>query len=292
MTTNTADENIIVVKGITKRFNEKVAVDHVDLEIKRGEIFGLLGPNGAGKTTTVRMISSLTTMDEGSVMIDGNDLIKQSNEAKGCLGVIQQHISLDKDLTVRENLIHHAMMNMMPRAKRTSKIQDLADYVSLGEYMDKTVDSLSGGWKKRVAIIAALIHEPKIIFLDEPTAGLDIQARRGLWDLVRKLNNDGTTIILTTHYIEEAENLCDRVGIIDHGKIKAIDTPRHLCETVGNVAVECKYHDGHTDYKYFKNRDDANAYSATLTDDVDVLIRKTNLEDCFVKLTGSSVGGV
>ncbi len=238
MTTNTADENIIVVKGITKRFNEKVAVDHVDLEIKRGEIFGLLGPNGAGKTTTVRMISSL------------------------------------------------------PRAKRTSKIQDLADYVSLGEYMDKTVDSLSGGWKKRVAIIAALIHEPKIIFLDEPTAGLDIQARRGLWDLVRKLNNDGTTIILTTHYIEEAENLCDRVGIIDHGKIKAIDTPRHLCETVGNVAVECKYHDGHTDYKYFKNRDDANAYSATLTDDVDVLIRKTNLEDCFVKLTGSSVGGV
>lgn len=290
MTAEENDDNIIVAKGITKRFNGKPAVDNIDLEIRRGEMFGLLGPNGAGKTTTVRIISSLTMMDSGTVTIDGMDLIKQSNEAKGRLGVIQQHISLDKDLTVRENLIHHAMLHMISRSRRNARIQELVDYVSLGDYLDRTVDSLSGGWKKRVAIIAALIHEPKILFLDEPTTGLDIQARRGLWDLVRKLNNDGTTIILTTHYIEEAENLCDRVGIIDKGRIIALDTPRNLCETVGKIAVECKHRDGHTDYNYFKDREEANIFSSSAPDDVEVVIRRTNLEDCFVRLTGSSVG--
>ena len=159
------------------------------------------------------------------------------------------------------------------------------------EYLDKMVDSLSGGWKRRVAIVCALFHNPDIIFLDEPTAGLDIQARRLLWDLIRKLNADGTTVFLTTHYIEEAESLCDRIGIINHGKIITLDTPQNLCEQAGKVAVEYYKEDGKTEYRYFKSREEAKDFSATLDEEYTVTIRKTNLEDCFVMLTGGSVGG-
>lgn len=153
------------------------------------------------------------------------------------------------------------------------------------------VDSLSGGWKKRAAIVCALFHDPAVVFLDEPTAGLDIQARRLLWDLIRRLNKDGTTIFLTTHYIEEAEALCDRVGIINHGKIIALDTPEALCEKVGNTAVEYTDKEGKAEYRYFNQRDDANNFASTLGSEYTVTIRKTNLEDCFVELTGKSVGG-
>ena len=204
-------------------------MNHIDLDVKKGEVFGFLGPNGAGKTTTVRLLSSLATIDEGTVLIGGHDLVKEPRVAKSYMGVIQQHISLDKDLTVRENMIQHAMFHKIPRSQRNEKIDELVKYVGLEEYLDKMVDSLSGGWKRRVAIVCALFHNPDIIFLDEPTAGLDIQARRLLWDLIRKLNADGTTVFLTTHYIEEAESLCDRIGIINHGKIITVDTPQNLC---------------------------------------------------------------
>ena len=285
------EENIISTKGLTKRFGDKVAVDHIDLNVRKGEVFGFLGPNGAGKTTTVRLLSSLATIDEGTVLIGGHDLVKEPRVAKSYMGVIQQHISLDKDLTVRENMIQHAMFHKIPRAERNQKIDELVKYVGLEEYQYKMVDSLSGGWKRRVAIVCALFHNPDIIFLDEPTAGLDIQARRLLWDLIRKLNHDGTTVFLTTHYIEEAESLCDRIGIINHGKIITVDTPQNLCEQAGKVAVEYYAKDGKTEYKYFRDRDEAKEFAATLGEEYTVLIRKTNLEDCFVLLTGNSVGG-
>ena len=285
------EDDIIYATGLTKRFGDKTAVDHIDLAVKKGEVFGFLGPNGAGKTTTVRLLSSLATIDEGTVLIGGHDLVKEPRVAKSYMGVIQQHISLDKDLTVRENMMQHAMFHKIPRAQRNEKIDELVKYVGLEEYLDKMVDSLSGGWKRRVAIVCALFHNPDIIFLDEPTAGLDIQARRLLWDLIRKLNKDGTTVFLTTHYIEEAESLCDRIGIINHGKIITVDTPQNLCEQAGKVAVEFFAGDGKTEYRYFRSREEAKEFSDTLGEEYTVLIRKTNLEDCFVMLTGSSVGG-
>ena len=280
-------EDIIVIEDLVKVYESKTAVDHLNLRVRKGEIFGFLGPNGAGKTTTVRCIATLTNVDSGRIFVDGIDLVKDPVRAKERMGVIQQQVSLDKDLTIRENMIAHAMYHMMGKRERNDRIQELSDFFGLEEYLDKPVDSLSGGWKKRAAIVCAMLHSPRILFLDEPTSGLDINARRLLWDVVRKLHSDGTTIMLTTHYIEEAEALCDRVGIIDHGRIIALDTPERLCTTVGSVAVEYM-DDGRTEYRYFRDRDEANAFASTIG--TDVTIRRTNLEDVFVELTGKSVG--
>ena len=168
---------MIEVKNVTKKYGNFVAVDNISFTVNDGEVVGFLGPNGAGKTTTVRVLSTLTNFDSGEIYVDGCNLLKNPLEAKIRMGVIQQHISLDKDLTVKENMIQHAMYHKIPASERLKKITELSSYVGLEEYMDRMVDSLSGGWKKRVAIVCALIHAPKILFLDEPTVGLDIQAR-------------------------------------------------------------------------------------------------------------------
>ncbi|MBR2348983.1 MAG: ABC transporter ATP-binding protein [Candidatus Methanomethylophilaceae archaeon] len=283
------DDDIIIISDLVKKFGEKTAINGLNLRVHRGELFGFLGPNGAGKTTTVRCISTLTNFDSGSVFVDGIDLKKNQTAAKNRMGVIQQQISLDKDLTIRENMISHAMYHLIPKKERDAKIKELSDYFGLEEYLDKPVDSLSGGWKKRAAIVCAMLHEPAVLFLDEPTSGLDINARRLLWDVVKSLHAKGTTVFLTTHYIEEAEALCDRVGIINHGKIIALDEPKKLCENVGNVAVEYMV-DGKTSYRYFKTDSEAKEFVSGLSDMTNVLIRATNLEDVFVELTGSSVG--
>ena len=170
----------LAVNDVHKVFKETEAVKGVTFNVREGEIFGLIGPNGAGKTTTVRVLSTLTGFDEGTVMIDGYDIVKNPRESKAAIGVIQQHISLDKDLTVWENMMAHAMYQQMPKADRRKKIDQLSEYIGLGDYYNYKVDKLSGGWKKRVAIVCALVHSPKLLFLDEPTVGLDIQARRGL----------------------------------------------------------------------------------------------------------------
>ncbi len=284
------DEYIISATGLTKLYNGKAAIDHLDLNVKRGEMFAFLGPNGAGKTTTVRALSTLTGFDEGTVMIDGYDITKNPKEAKAAIGVIQQHISLDKDLTVWENMMVHAMYQQMPKAERKNRIDQLAEYIGLGEYYNYKVDSLSGGWKKRVAIVCALVHNPKLLFLDEPTVGLDIQARRGLWDLLRRLNSDGMTIFLTTHYIEEAESLCHRVSFIEKGKIIADGTPEELASRIGKFTVEYYGADHNTKYAYFPSRSEAEEFSKQFDDTYTVTIRKTNLEDAFVELTGNRIG--
>ncbi len=282
--------DIIEIKNLTKKFGEKVAVDNISFSVHEGELFGFLGPNGAGKTTTVRCVSTLTNLTSGEVLVSGIDVMKNQTEAKQYMGVIQQTVSLDKDLTIRENMISHGMYHGMGKAERNARIKELSEYFGLGEYLDKPVDSLSGGWKKRAAIVCAMLHQPKVLFLDEPTSGLDINARRLLWDVVKKLNQSGTTIVLTTHYIEEAEMLCDRVGIIDHGKIIALDTPESLIENTGKVAVEYP-EDGRTSYRYFTKMDDAQAFVSENRLE-EATIRKTNLEDVFVELTGKSVGGL
>ncbi|AMK14203.1 ABC transporter ATP-binding protein [methanogenic archaeon mixed culture ISO4-G1] len=280
--------DIIEIKDLTKKFGEKVAVNGISFSVHEGELFGFLGPNGAGKTTTVRCISTLTNVTSGTILVNGVDVAKNQVEAKQYMGVIQQQISLDKDLTIRENMISHAMYHGMGKAERNARIDELSEYFGLGEYLDKPVDSLSGGWKKRAAIVCAMLHQPKVLFLDEPTSGLDINARRLLWDVVKKLNQSGTTIVLTTHYIEEAQMLCDRVGIIDHGKIIALDTPKALIENTGRMAVEFM-ENGKTQYRYFKNMEEAQNYVAENKFE-DATVRKTNLEDVFVELTGKSVG--
>ena len=283
-------DDIIVIENLVKKFGDKLAVDHLDLTIHKGEVFGFLGPNGAGKTTTVRCIATLTDFDSGTITVGGHDLRQDPIRAKENMGVIQQQVSLDKDLTIRENMVSHAMYHMMRKREREAKISELSDFFGLEEYLDRPVESLSGGWKKRAAIVCAMLHDPRILFLDEPTSGLDINARRLLWDVVRRLNSNGTTIVLTTHYIEEAEALCDRVGIIDHGRIIALDTPENLCLSVGSVAVEYMG-DGRTEYRYFRSRDEANAFASSIEGDAEVTIRRTNLEDVFVELTGKSVEG-
>ncbi len=284
-------KEIIKIERLVKRYGTKVAVDGLGLAVYRGEVFGFLGPNGAGKTTTVRVMSTLADFNSGTVLINGHDIVKEPSKAKACLGMIQQQISLDKDLTVRENMKLHALYHKIPSAERERRIDALAEYIGLTEYLDSMVDTLSGGWKKRAAIVCALIHEPMILFLDEPTVGLDIRARRLLWDIIRRLNSDGTTIFLTTHYIEEAEVLCDRVGIINRGKLIALGTPEELCGRVGAVAVEYFHNGTNTQYRYFQDRNDANDFLASLPEGTTATVRKTNLEDSFVELTGESVGG-
>ena len=280
--------DIIKITDLVKKFGDKTAVDGISFTVHEGELFGFLGPNGAGKTTTVRCVSTLTNITSGEILVNGINVTKDQTKAKQYMGVIQQTISLDKDLTIRENMISHAMYHGMGRQERDKRIKELTDYFGLEEYLDKPVDSLSGGWKKRAAIVCAMLHQPKVLFLDEPTSGLDIKARRLLWDVVRNLNQTGTTIVLTTHYIEEAQALCDRVGIIDHGKIIALDCPMKLIEDTGKVAVE--YQEGEkTVYKYFKQMSDAQDF-VTSNNLEDAMIRKTNLEDVFVELTGKSVG--
>ena len=238
----------------------------------------------------MRVLSTLTGFDEGSVVIDGHDIVKEPLEAKSAIGVIQQHISLDKDLTVWENMMTHALYQQMSKADRKKRIDQLSEYIGLGDYYNYKVDSLSGGWKKRVAIVCALIHNPKLLFLDEPTVGLDIQARRGLWDLLRKLNNDGMTIFLTTHYIEEAESLCNRVSFIEKGKIIAEGTPEELAHKMGRFTVEYYGTDHNTKDAYFEDRASADEFSKQFDESYTVTLRRTNLEDAFVEMTGNRIG--
>jgi len=280
--------DVIEINNLVKKYGDKTAVDGISFSVHDGELFGFLGPNGAGKTTTVRCISTLTNITSGQVLVNGVDIIKDQTHAKQYIGVIQQQISLDKDLTIRENMISHAMYHGMGKKERDERISELTEYFGLGEYLDKPVDSLSGGWKKRAAIVCAMLHQPKVLFLDEPTTGLDINARRLLWDVVKRLNATGTTIVLTTHYIEEAQVLCDRVGIIDRGKIIALDTPRALIDRTGKMCVE-NLEGKKTVYRYFPSMAEAQQY---VTDNKleDAVMRRTSLEDVFVELTGKSVG--
>lgn len=278
---------MISIENLTKRFGDRIAVAGIDLEIKDSEIFGLLGPNGAGKTTTVRILTLLSQKNSGTVKIAGFDIEKNSEKIKDIIGVVPQHMSLDQDLTGRENLILQARLHhLKDKEVMRRRIDEILEFVELADRADDKSRKYSGGMKRRLMIGMALLHKPKVLFLDEPTVGLDPQVRRKMWDLIRRMNEDGMTVLLTTHYIEEADQLCSRVAIMNKGRLVATDTPQRLKEKVGRVVVEHMEAEGMTS-KFFDNRDLAAGYAAGL--DTNAVIREANLEDVFIELTGRRV---
>ncbi len=278
---------MIELQQLAKNYGNIQAVAGLDLQITRGEIFGLLGPNGAGKTTTVRMLTMLTLPSAGRALINGYEITRDLSKVKKEIGVVPQHMNLDQELTAWENLELHGRLHKIPRAKRHRRIEELLEYVELTGRAKDLVSKFSGGMKRRLMIARALMHYPSVLFLDEPTVGLDPQTRRRIWDLIRKMNGEEMTVLLTTHYIEEAEMLCHRVGIMDRGRLIALGTPKELKQKVGEVVVEILNH-GNTGYNFFKNREEAVQFAGKL--EGSVAIRESNLEDVFVELTGRKVG--
>ncbi|MBQ7703989.1 MAG: ABC transporter ATP-binding protein [Selenomonadaceae bacterium] len=216
----------------------KIAVDNVTLKIRRNEIFGILGPNGAGKTTLIKMLTGQILPTAGKIFYDGKTFEENKTAIKKMLGVVPQHINFDQDLNVGENLELHARLYGMEKIDRRQRIDKLLSYMELADCKNYSVKKLSGGMKRRLLIARALIHRPQILFLDEPTVALDPQVRRKIWALIEELAKGGVTIILTTHYIEEAEKLCQRTAIINGGKLIAVDSPQNFCDRLGKNSLE------------------------------------------------------
>ena len=279
---------MIEILDLTKEYSGNKVVEGLDLRVEDGELFGFLGPNGAGKTTTIRILTTLTKPTSGHALINGFDVMKEPIRVKSQFGIVQQHLSLNRELTVRENLELHARLHHLSRAERKERIDELLEYVDMTGDADQLIDKISGGMKRRTMIARALIHRPKLLFLDEPTVGLDAQTRRRVWDLIRRMNSDGTTVFLTTHYIEEAEALCNRVGIVYRGKLISMGSPLNLRQKLGMITVETK-DNGHTKYSYFPDREAASRFINELKVSDKVVMRQSNLEDVFVELTGQKV---
>ncbi len=235
--------NSIEVDGLTKRFGDFVAVDHLSFSVQEGEVFGLLGPNGAGKTTLIRMLTTLTPPTEGTARVAGHDIKTDADGVRNAIGVIPQALTSDPDMTARENMMIHAKLYRVPRAERGPLIARLLDSVDLTKFADAMVRTFSGGMRRRLEIARGLVHSPRILFLDEPTTGLDPVSRTNVWEMIRRLQeNNSLTILLTTHYMDEADRLCHRIAIVDHGKLAALDTPMHLKDSVAGadvVEAEC-----------------------------------------------------
>lgn len=248
-------KSILELKNVKKFYDDKPAVNGVSFEVKQGEIFGILGPNGAGKTTTLEMIETMRTIDEGTISIDGIDVAKHPQAVKRIIGVQPQTPAFQD----KQKLSEIIEMFAAAYGERVN-VKEFLDDVQLGEKAQSYAESLSGGQKQRLSIAAALVHSPKVFFLDEPTTGLDPQARRNLWDLIREVRDRGVTVIMTTHYLDEAELLCDRVAIMDAGKIIALDTPKNLIKQLLKRGFT-----------------------------KDVQVQQANLDDVFIDLTGKGL---
>ena len=218
----------IEVQGLTKRYGDFTAVDHIDFAVRKGEIFGFLGPNGAGKTTTQRMLTTLLEPSEGRILIHGHDLAHDAYPVKRQMGLVPEESNVYTELTAWDNLMFTARLYRVPKAERRARAQEMLETFGLWEKRGVKVENFSKGMRRRLSIAMAIIHEPTLLFLDEPTPGLDAQSTHAIRKLIRELNAKGTTIFLTTHQIEEANQLCQRVAIINHGQIAAIDTPERL----------------------------------------------------------------
>jgi len=274
---------VIRIENLIKEFPGGIrALDGVSLEVMRGEIFAYLGPNGSGKTTTIKILSGLSRAGGGRAELNGYDIESEALEAKRQCGLVPQALNLDQELTVFDNLEIHRRLFGLPRQARR-RIDELLSYIDLYERRISRVRELSGGMKRRLMMARALLHEPAILFLDEPTVGLDPDIRRQLWALVKQVQADGVTVFLTTHYIEEAEFLADRVAFLDHGRIVALDTPAALVARLGRWALDEIYPD-RVESSYFETRDEAVA-KATHSERP-TSIRRVNLEDAFLKMTG------
>lgn len=277
---------MIRFENLHKEFNRIEALKGVSLEVASGELFAYLGPNGSGKTTTIKILTCLALPTAGDAWLNGYHIRTDSLQAKRQCGVVPQNINLDNELTVRENLNLHGKLFGMARRDRARRIGEILEYVELADRIDSPVKSLSGGLKRRVMIARALMHSPGILFLDEPTAGLDPAIRRRIWSLVKNIQMNGATIFLTTHYIEEAEFLAERVAFLDEGKIVALDTPQNLMKSMGEWALDT-IKNGSMETLYFADRNEANRHIAEYT--AGFSLRRVNLEDVFICRTGKKV---
>jgi lipooligosaccharide transport system ATP-binding protein len=304
-------EPLVQARGLTKKFGDFVAVDAVDFDIAKGEAFGFLGPNGAGKTSTMKMITTVSPITEGKLSVFGFDPATEGREIRKRLGVVPQEDNLDLELTVAENLYVYGRYHDMDRARIRQRTEELLEFAQLADRAKSKVEPLSGGMKRRLIIARALINEPELVILDEPTTGLDPQARHLLWDRLYRLKREGATLIITTHYMDEAEQLCDRLVVMDKGKIVAEGSPRELIsQHAPREVVELRFAEGAIDdialrLEGVANRSEVLADRVILyTDDAEatqheltardihpeqVLVRRSTLEDVFLRLTGRSL---
>jgi len=228
----------IEAKSLTKSFGDLIAVNDVSFSVEKGEIFGFLGPNGAGKSTTMMIFTTLLKPTSGNAVIAGFDVMKDAKHVRENIGFVQQETTVDEYLTGRENLLLQAKLNHIPKNEINTRIDEVLDLIELSDKQDQAVVTYSGGMRKRLDIAGGLLHHPKVLFLDEPTVGLDIQTRRKIWQYIKKIHIEfEMTIFVTTHYMEEADSLCDRIGIMDHGKIQVIDTPENMKNALGNEII-------------------------------------------------------
>ena len=302
---------LIHARGLVKRFGELVAVDAIDFDLQRGEAFGFLGPNGAGKTSTMRMIGCVSPVTDGTLRVFGLDPARDGVTIRGRLGVVPQLDTLDMELTVRENLIIYGRYFGLPRRELGKRTDELLEFVELTERANDKVEPLSGGMKRRLTIARSLVNDPEVMLLDEPTTGLDPQARHVVWDRLYRLKRQGVTLLLTTHYMDEAEQLCDRLVVMDKGRIVAEGSPRELIESYSTrEVVELRFDDSRPeDFSYWTDglvsrveslpdrvllyTDDGDAASHGLHErglvPESVLVRRSTLEDVFLHLTGRSL---
>lgn len=278
----------VCLQNVHKVYGGVPVVNDLSLTIQPGEVFGLLGPNGAGKSTTIRMLTTLTRPSDGQVVVAGYDVHRQQLDVRRQIGVVLQQTSVDGDLTVWENMEFHGRMHHIPHPQRQKRIDDWLGFVELSDRRDSKVKTLSGGMKRRLQIARALLHNPKILFLDEPTVGLDPQTRRRLWEIIRSLNQQGMTMLLTTHYMEEVEYLCNRIGILDQGKLIELGTLDEFRRKHGEGIV-MKQNGDRWEYQFFPTMAAANEYFDLQPDKTGMMTRPSNLEDIFVELTGRNL---
>ena len=304
-------EPLVQARGLTKRFGDFLAVDAVDLDIAKGEAFGFLGPNGAGKTSTMKMITTVSPTTEGKLTVFGLDPVTEGRQIRQRLGVVPQEDNLDLELTVAENLYVYGRYHDMSRAAIRERTGELLEFAQLADRADSQVEPLSGGMKRRLTIARALINDPDLVILDEPTTGLDPQARHLLWDRLYRLKREGATLIITTHYMDEAEQLCDRLVVMDKGRIVAEGSPRDLiAQYAPREVVELRFAEDVVDHVaprlegvadraevladriiLYTDDSEATIHELTVRDihPEQALVRRSSLEDVFLRLTGRSL---
>lgn len=271
---------------LTKYYDQQLAVDSLNLKIEAGCCYGLLGPNGAGKTTTLKMLATLLQPTSGTVEIAGKRFERKNKALKSIIGIVPQHFSLQREMTVKETLWLHGLLHKMTPKKIRQRIQTLIEFAHMSDQLLKPIENLSGGNKRKLMIIRSVLHKPKILFLDEPTVGLDASIRRDIWDLLRTLKTEGLTIILTTHYIEEAEQLCDVIGMMSQGRLVEEATPEAYMAGIQRIVLET-FDGTKTQYHYFDTKEAAAKYSNELKGEIH--IRRSNLEDAYVTYTNERV---
>ncbi len=306
----------IEVDSLTKKFGDFKAIDNISFDVEEGEIFGFLGPNGAGKSTTMMILTTLLKPSSGKVLVGGHDILSDAKKVREKIGYVQQEISVDEFLTGRENLYLHARINHIPSNLIKSRIDDVLELVELGEKQDHATLTYSGGMRKRLDIANGLLSRPSVLFLDEPTVGLDIQTRRKIWSYIKKIRKEfGMTVFISTHYMEEADELCGRIGIIDFGKIQVIDTPKSMKRAIGNEIISFNLVDGKANQdtlidqinniefvKEVKNKQDSITVFSTNSNEVipkifqastnlnmkinSLTLKQPTLDDVFISYTG------